>query len=151
MPRECRHHQSPRAKGQRAPIVPRFWGPELTNALVTSRVSGRGNRIGSVCVCVCDLIYTRFIYSQLHTEYSNSTRCTYGLCVRIHHGERTLGQRNFTTRVAGGVSTLRRFHFKMRLFQIAFEYNVFLQAVLKQFSRAMVLQKIPDYKMFDDM
>ncbi len=34
----------------------------------------------------------------------------YGLCVSIHHGKRTLGLRNFTTRVAGGVSTLRRFH-----------------------------------------
>ena len=37
---------------------------------------------------------------------------TYDLCVSIHHGKGTLGQRNFKTRVAGGASTLRRFHFK---------------------------------------
>ncbi len=37
--------------------------------------------------------------------------CTYGMWVSIHHGKRTLGRRNFTTRVAaGGASTLRRFH-----------------------------------------
>ncbi len=33
----------------------------------------------------------------------------YGLRVSIHHGKRTLGQRNFATRVAGSASTLRRF------------------------------------------
>ncbi len=42
--------------------------------------------------------------------------CTYGLCVSIHHGKRTLGQRNFTTRVVGGASTLRRVHTKYKLF-----------------------------------
>ncbi len=53
---------------------------------------GRGNRIGPVCVCVCVCV------------------CACGLCVSIHHGNRTLGRGNFTTRVAGGASTLRRFH-----------------------------------------
>ena len=40
----------------------------------------------------------------------------YGLCVSIHHGKnmkKTLGRRNFTTRVAGGVSMLRRFPFNV--------------------------------------
>ncbi len=69
----------------------------------TCRVSGQGNRISAVrlsfCVCVCLL--------DLRTQYLVQG-CT--LCVSIHHGKRTLGRRNFTTRVTGGASTLSHFH-----------------------------------------
>ena len=40
-----------------------------------------------------------------------SRACSYGLCLSIHHGKRTLGRRDLTTRVVGGASMLRRFHF----------------------------------------
>ena len=40
----------------------------------------------------------------------DSRACMYGLCVSIHHDKGTLGRRNCKTQVAGGASTLRRFH-----------------------------------------
>ncbi len=51
--------------------------------IITSRVSGRGNRIGPVCLSVC-------------------------VCVRVCLA--TLGRGNFTTQVVGGASMLRHFH-----------------------------------------
>ncbi len=66
---------------------------------------GRANRISpvrlSVCVCVCVSV------STLTTEPKQ--------CVSIHHGKRTLGRRNFTTRLAGGASRLRHFHYNLFL------------------------------------
>ena len=53
------------------------------------------------CVSVCNSAL-----SQLNCNRIRSI----GLCVSIYHAKRTLGQRNFTTWFAGGVSTLRHFH-----------------------------------------
>ncbi len=77
--------------------------------IFTSRVSSWGNRIGPVCVSVCECVCVcNSALSRLNClMYEQSI----GLCVSIHHGNRTLGRGNFTTWVAGGASTLRRFHF----------------------------------------
>ncbi len=56
-----------------------------------------------VCVCVCLSV------CNLRTHMVEIRKCD-GLSVAIHHAKRTLGRRNFTTRVAEGASTLRRFH-----------------------------------------
>ncbi len=79
---------------------------------------GRGNSIGPVfpsfCLSVCQFVST-LTAEPFDVYIMHWMLCIYRLCLSIHHGKRTLGRRNFTTRVAGGASTLRRFHsFKPR-------------------------------------
>ena len=71
-------------------------------------------------VTSCDIVWHRVTshdFTWRHWQHVTSWDCmpwqftaSYGLCVSIHHGKRTLGRRNCTTRVAGGASMLRRLH-----------------------------------------
>ena len=56
-----------------------------------------------VCVCVCVCVSVCNLANFAHAHAGNA--------------ERTLGRRNFTTRIVGGASTLRHFHFLMELWQ----------------------------------
>ena len=57
------------------------------HTIFTSR-SGRGNRIGPVCVCVS----VRLLFSTLTTE----PICLLCMCVSSHHGKTTFGQKDCT-------------------------------------------------------
>ena len=64
-----------------------------------------------ICARACA---TEFAHTHLHilrTHMQEIRKCD-GLRVSIHHAKRTLGRRNFTRRVTGGASMLRRFHLK---------------------------------------
>ncbi len=65
-------------------------------------------------ICVHAWNHEMWSYACIISCQGNRNR-SIGLCVSIHHGKRTLGQRNFTTQVAGGSSTLRRFHYVIKL------------------------------------
>ena len=90
-------------------VFPLLWKVEISWYIFASRVSSRGNRIGPVCLCVCPSVFQHSHSFDIWTWILTSQHDIM-MSGDIHHGKRTLGWRNFTTRVAGGASMLRRFH-----------------------------------------
>ncbi len=74
-------------------------GSRLKDVIFTSRVSGRGNKIGPVCVSVCLSVSQR--------SHSQTCDCLPGT---VYQRKRTLCSKRFWITDAGGASTLGHFH-----------------------------------------
>ncbi len=81
------------------------------HTLFTSRVSGRGHRIGAVCVCVCVSVCA-LTTEPFDVRTRNFTWNLICVCLTIHNKKGLWGKRTVQLGIAGGTWTLRRFHFK---------------------------------------